>query len=144
MRRPMTNPMSACGVICSDCPAFVAARSRDPSVRERVAAVWHKLYELDFGPEAISCGGCLGPDEDVFCTSRSCSARRCCRSRGLASCAECADRPCAALERAQSVWDGLDERAGTLPEPVFREFVLPYCGARKRVPGTLERTAGPD
>ncbi len=94
-----------------------------------------RIYGLNFGPEAIACGGCLGPDEAVFCTSRKCSARRCCRSRGLASCAECADRPCADLERAQSIWDGLEEKAKTLPESAFREFVLPYCHARQPVPG---------
>ena len=132
----MTIHLSACGVICSECPAFLAGQAKDPAVRERVAAAWHELYELNFGPEAISCGGCQGSDEALFFTSRNCSARRCCRSRDLASCAKCADRPCADLERAQSVWDGLEERAKTLPESVFREFVLPYCRARERVPAT--------
>ena len=131
----MTIHMSACGVICSECPAFLAGQAKDPAARARVAAAWHELYELDFGPELISCGGCLGADEDLFFTSRKCAARRCCRSRGWDSCAGCADRPCADLERAQSIWDGLEERAKTLPEPVFREFVLPYCHARRRVPG---------
>lgn len=138
----MTIHMSACGVICAECPAFRARQANDPAMRERVAAAWHTLYELNFGPAVISCGGCLGSDEDLFFTSRNCSARRCCRSRGLASCAGCADRPCADLERAQSVWDGLEERAKTLPEPVFREYVLPYCYARQRVPGTPGATPG--
>jgi hypothetical protein len=127
--------MSACGVICSACPAYLAGQSNDPAGRERVAAAWHEIYGLNFGPEAIACGGCLGSDEAVFCTSRKCSARRCCRLRGLASCAACADRPCADLERAQSIWDGLEEKAKTLPESAFKEFVLPYCHARQHVPG---------
>ncbi|HUL54106.1 MAG TPA: DUF3795 domain-containing protein [Opitutaceae bacterium] len=136
----MTNRMSACGVICTECPAYLAGRAKDPAARARVAAAWHELYGLNFAPEAISCGGCFGSDEDLFFTSRQCAARRCCQGRALASCAACADRPCADLERAQSVWDGLEERARTLPGPVFREFVLPYCHARQRVPGT---PAGP-
>ncbi len=138
----MTIHMSACGVICAECPAYLAGQSNDPAVRERVVAAWHEIYGLNFGPEMISCGGCLGSDEAVFFTSRKCSARRCCRSRGLANCAACADRPCTDLERAQSVWDGLDERARTLPESAFNEFVRPYCHARQRVPGmpdTAER-----
>ena len=136
----MTIRISACGVVCARCPAFLAGRAKDPAARERVASAWHELYGLDFGPDVISCGGCLGPDEDVFCTSRNCSARRCCRSRGLRGCAECPDRPCAELERAQSVWDGLEERAATLPGPVFREFVQPYCHARRRVPRAPARS----
>ena len=131
----MTIHMSACGVICSACPAYLAGQSNDPADRERVATAWHEIYGLNFGPEAIACGGCLGSDEAVFCTSLKCSARRCCRSRDLASCAECADRPCADLERAQSNWDGLEEKAKSLPESTFKEFVLPYCHARRRVPG---------
>jgi hypothetical protein len=131
----MTIHMSACGVICSECPACLAGQSNNPAERERVATAWHEIYGLNFGPEVLSCGGCLGSDEAVFVTSRKCSARCCCRSRGLASCAACAARPCADLERAQSIWDGLEERATTLPESVFKEFVLPYCHARQRVPG---------
>ena len=126
--------MSACGVICSDCPAYVAGQAGIPAARARVAAAWHELYGLSFGPDVITCGGCRGSDDALFFTSRNCAARRCCRTRGFASCAACARRPCADLERAQSVWDGLDERAATLPAPVFREFVQPYCGARQRVP----------
>ncbi|HUJ45478.1 MAG TPA: DUF3795 domain-containing protein [Opitutaceae bacterium] len=137
----MTIQMSACGVICSECPAFLAGQAKDPAACERVAGAWHRLYGLDFGPDVLSCGGCLGSDEDLFFTSRKCAARRCCRSRGLASCAACADRPCADLERAQSAWDGLEERAQTLPEPVFREFVLPYCHARERVPAKPDKPA---
>ena len=128
--------LSACGVICSQCPAFVAGQSADPAARTRVAAAWHEIYGLSFGPEVITCGGCLGPDEEVFITSRKCAARSCCRARGLANCAACADRPCAKLEQAQTNWDGLEERAPTLPAPVFRAFVQPYCHARQRVPPT--------
>ncbi len=130
----MANMISVCGVICSECPAFVVGQSGDPAARERVAAAWHQLYGLNFGPEVITCGGCQGSDEALFFTSRKCVARRCCRSRTLSSCAACASRPCADLERAQSIWDGLDERAATLPAATFREFVQPYCGARRRVP----------
>lgn len=136
----MPIQMSACGVICSECPAYVAAQSPDPAARARVAAAWHELYGLNFGPEVITCGGCHGSDEALFFTSGKCAARRCCRSRGLAHCAACADRPCTDLERAQSNWDGLEERAATLPEAVFREFVQPYCGARRRVPGACSGT----
>ncbi|HTT57912.1 MAG TPA: DUF3795 domain-containing protein [Opitutaceae bacterium] len=62
----MDVQLSACGVICSECPAFVAGHSADPAARARVAAAWHDLYGLNFDPEAISCGGCFGPDEAVF------------------------------------------------------------------------------
>jgi hypothetical protein len=131
----MTGRISACGVICTDCPAYLAGQAKDPAARARVATAWHDLYGLNFGADVISCGGCFGSDEDLFFTSRKCAARRCCQARALPHCAECPARPCADLERAQSVWDGLEERAQTLPEPVFREFVLPYCHARERVPG---------
>ncbi|HVP15431.1 MAG TPA: DUF3795 domain-containing protein [Terriglobales bacterium] len=130
----MSIHMSACGVICSECPAYRAREANDPAERARVAQAWHELFDLSFTADQIPCGGCLGPHEDVFCTSRECAARRCCLARGLASCAECPDRPCPHLERAQSNWDGLESRAESLPVAVFREFFLPYCHARDRVP----------
>ena len=64
--------------------------------------------------EHIACGGCLGPDEGVFHSSRTCKARNCCRAKGFANCGECRVGSCPMLEKAQSVWDGVPKIAETL------------------------------
>jgi len=83
----MTTMMSACGVLCSGCPAF---HGREDGVDQlETAAAWRRIYRLKAKAEDISCGGCQGPEDQLFGSCRKCKARRCCREKGLRSCAEC-------------------------------------------------------
>lgn len=124
--------MSACGVMCSECPAYLAATKGIEHQRQTVEA-WHRIYGLRERPEAISCGGCLGPDDRLFHTMGRCQARRCCRAKGLSSCAECAVEGCPDLERAQASWDGVPGLAASLSAADFERYARPYCGHRERV-----------
>ncbi len=128
----MSKMMSACGVMCSECPAYLAA-SKGLEYQREVVEAWHRIYGLNETVANISCGGCLGSDEDVFHTCRRCSARNCCRSKGLNSCAECAERECRDLERAQSVWDGVPALSSSLSSTDFDTYARPYCGHRERL-----------
>jgi hypothetical protein len=135
--------MSACGVICSECPAYLGA-TRGPAYRQRTADAWRRIYGLDASPERISCGGCLGPDEQLFHTSRQCKARSCCRLRGLDSCADCVAASCEDLERAQAVWDDVPRLASRLSPADFAAYARPYCGHRARLAAARRaRRAGP-
>jgi hypothetical protein len=124
--------MSACGVLCSDCPAFIAA-SKGIEYQKQVVEAWHRIYGLNEIPEHITCGGCLGADEDLFYTSRNCRARQCCRSKGLDSCAECLLEDCQDLEKAQAVWDEVSTLSKTLSVADFETYAQPYCGHRRRL-----------
>jgi hypothetical protein len=124
--------MSACGVICSDCPAFLAA-AKGVAHQRRTVEAWRRIYGLNETVENISCGGCLGPDDEVFHTSWRCKARRCCRLKGFSSCAECPSESCQKLERAQSVWDEVPQLASTLSPTDFDSYARPYCGHRGRL-----------
>jgi hypothetical protein len=124
--------MSACAVMCSDCPAYLGA-AKGIEHRSRTVDAWHRIYGLDETVEHLSCGGCLGPGEALFYTSRDCEARRCCLSRELASCAECPVQPCEKLEKAQSVWDGVPNLVDKLSASDFAAYALPYCDHRARL-----------
>ncbi len=124
--------MSACGVLCSNCPAYLAA-GKGHVYQQDVADAWHRIYDLNFSAEQITCGGCLGPDADLFCTMGSCAARKCSISKGLASCAECAEPECAELEKAQAVWDGVPDLIRRLSPEDFEIYAQPYCGHRDRL-----------
>jgi hypothetical protein len=128
----MAVVISACGVLCSGCAAF-QGQTRGMDHQRRAAEAWLRIYGYEQPPAAITCGGCLSSDEEVFHTSRTCRARRCCRANGLASCGECQVEPCAALERAQSVWDGVPQLATRLSPADFAEYAAPYCGHRERI-----------
>jgi hypothetical protein len=128
----MARMVSACGVLCSACPAYLAA-SKGIAYQRRVADAWRRIYHLNEKPANISCGGCLGPDDQVFHTCRRCQARRCFRSKGLEGCAECARTRCTDLARAQALWDGVPDLAATLSRADFAAYARPYCGHRRRL-----------
>jgi hypothetical protein len=128
----MEKLMSACGVLCSECGAYLAA-SRGPEYQQQVADAWRRIYGRDEATANISCKGCLGSDEDVFHTSIRCTARRCCRSKGFKSCAECPKTLCEYLERAQSVWDGVPQIGLSLSAADFDRYARPYCSHRERL-----------
>lgn len=132
--------MSACGVLCSECPAYLAKRKGIEHQRRTVEA-WRRIYGLNETVEHISCGGCLGSDDDLFHASRNCKARRCCRAKGLSTCAECPSTACADLEHAQSVWDEVPSLAAKLPTADFVAYAQAYCGHRQRL--AAARRAGP-
>lgn len=128
----MPPVMSACGVLCSDCPAYLGC-VKGAEHQKQTAEAWRRIYHLSESPDRITCGGCLGSDDDLFHTSRKCAARRCCRDKGLDSCAECPVEACAALERAQAGWDDVPALADKLSPAEFARYARPYCGHRRRL-----------
>lgn len=127
----MSRMMSACGVLCSDCPAF---RDKEDRIdQEETVAAWRRVYGLKQKAEDISCGGCLGPDDQVFHTCRKCEARRCFREKGLRSCAECFVKSCVLLEKAQAQWDSVPQLVEVVSRADFAKYVKPYCNHRERL-----------
>ncbi len=124
--------MSACGVLCSSCPAYHGAE-KGPAHQAKVVEAWTRIYSRPEPPEKIACGGCLSSDAEVFYTSVSCTCRRCCMAKGFQSCAECPEENCSLLERAQSVWDGVPAIGAALSAEEFDLYARPYCGQRERL-----------
>lgn len=134
----MNAIMSACGVLCSDCPAYLG-KQKGLAHQERTAEAWLRIYDRAEMPESISCGGCLSADSEVFYTSIRCQARRCCRSKDFSSCAQCSVECCPDLEKAQSVWDGVPEIAKTLSSTDSVQYAQPYCDHRRRLAKARDR-----
>jgi hypothetical protein len=137
----MARMMSACGVWCSDCPAY-HAETKGVAHQRRTVEAWRRIYRLHETIEHISCGGCLGPDEELFHTSRTCKARRCCRERQFQSCADCSNVPCKDLEAAQSLWDVVPALSSKLSRADFDNYARPYCGHRRRLAAARVRKTG--
>ncbi len=124
--------MSVCGVLCSECPAY-HAKAKGRAHQKRTADAWYQIYGLRETAANISCGGCLGPDSQLFHSSHRCLARRCCRAKGFNTCAECSVKKCPLLEKAQSTWDEVPDLAAHLSAEDFAEYALPYCNHRDRL-----------
>ena len=124
--------LSACGVLCSKCPAY-HAQEKGLRHQKRTVEAWQRIYRLHVPIERLSCCGCLGPDEEVFHTCRRCKARICSRSKGFKSCAECPKESCAMLEKAQHGWDRVPKLEKKLSRTDFNIYARPYCGHRERL-----------
>jgi hypothetical protein len=124
--------MSACGVMCSECPAF-HGKEQGLAHQKRTAAAWKRIYGMKVTAADIDCGGCSGEDDRLFRSSVQCKARQCCRAGGFASCAECSVDSCARLEEAQAVWDEVPRLIKILSKKDFAIYAQPYCGHRERL-----------
>ena len=87
-----------CGLVCSDCPAYIATQANDPAALEAVAAQWRVEYNAPgFTAASVACDGCLsGPNKCSHCGD--CNIRACGVAHGVANCAHCAEYPCEKLE----------------------------------------------
>ncbi len=89
----MEKVVAYCGLVCSDCIAFIATHENSDVKRREVAAIWTKEYGRAFKPEEINCEGCV-KDGKHFGYCDSCEIRKCGTSKGVANCAYCADYGC--------------------------------------------------
>jgi hypothetical protein len=86
-----------CGLVCTECPAFLATKKDDLALAMKTAAEWSKAFGVDVKVEHVWCDGCLvGGKKCAHCGE--CEIRACAEERGLSSCAACADYACAQLE----------------------------------------------
>ncbi len=95
----MELKISACGLICSKCDAYIATQLKDRNLLEVVAADWRKRFHNPYiRAECIQCNGCMteGGPKCVQCEN-SCQIRKCVLANCLSSCGECANYPCPAL-----------------------------------------------
>jgi hypothetical protein len=114
----MDSIIAYCGLVCTDCPAYVATQADDREALERVAIQWREEYGApNITVESILCDGCLTDDGHKCSHCSECEMRACGMSRGVANCAHCPDYACQKLEGffgfvpdARALLDGI--RAG--------------------------------
>jgi hypothetical protein len=115
---PVDKMIAYCGLVCTDCPAFIATQADDRLALEQVAARWREEYNApDISVDTIACDGCLAHDGRYCSHCFECEMRACGVARGVATCAHCPDYACEKLEgffgfvpEARATLDGI--RAG--------------------------------
>jgi hypothetical protein len=93
----MEKQIAYCGLICTDCLAYIATQADDDKQRKEVAEKWTKEYKHDFKPEDINCDGCLSETGKVFNYCTVCEVRKCGREKHVINCAYCGDYICEKL-----------------------------------------------
>lgn len=113
----MDKMIAFCGLVCTECPAFLATMNDSDEERKKTAETWSKQFGFDLKPEDINCRGCLEVGEDIFGHCKVCEIRKCGQEKELENCAHCDEYGCdklanfiAAIPHAK---DNLDKiRAG--------------------------------
>ena len=96
----MDKMIAYCGLLCTDCPAYIATQADDRAALERVAAQWRKEYDApNITVESIICDGCLTADGRKCSHCFECEMRACAIERGAVNCAHCDDYGCEKIER---------------------------------------------
>lgn len=89
--------IAKCGLVCSECPAYVATRKNDDALRAKTAGEWSAMFHADIQAADINCDGCQSEGPRLFHHCFECGIRKCALEKKVATCAACAEYACAQL-----------------------------------------------
>jgi len=115
----MPRMIAYCGLVCPECPTYLATRADDDAARARTAAMYAEKFGFDLRPEEIDCDGCRSDGGTLMAYCRACVIRECCHAKGFENCALCPDQPCESLAEfhafspgGKASFDALREQLG--------------------------------
>ncbi len=86
-----------CGLICNECPAFIATKNNDHEKRKETAKLWSKEFKTEIKPDEINCTGCTVEGVKFTHCKYSCEIRKCGLGKNIKNCAYCEQYPCVKL-----------------------------------------------
>ena len=110
----MPEMIAYCGLVCSNCPTYLATRANDNEARKRTAELYEKKFGFKLKPEDINCDGCLSVGGKLIGYCHSCEIRKCAINKDVAHCVDCDEQPCEKLKKfhefsadAKAAYEGL-------------------------------------
>lgn len=85
--------LAFCGLLCDQCPLYIATRADDPAEMERLA-VEYSTPEVAFAPADMRCEGCFSSSADDSKVCGECDIRACAKGNTVQNCGVCAQYPC--------------------------------------------------
>ena len=114
----MKKTIGFCGIVCSNCPAFIATKKDDDREREKVAKQWAEEYKHEFKVQDINCDGCRIKEGRHIEYCDVCEIRSCAMEKKVENCAYCEKYICEKLNNffdiAPHVKEALEEIRKTL------------------------------
>jgi hypothetical protein len=86
-----------CGIVCTECPAFLAKKRDDNQLRKKTVQKW-STDEFPVTVEDINCDGCL-TEGALFMDAKECEIRPCGKEKSVENCGWCVDYPCKNLDK---------------------------------------------
>jgi hypothetical protein len=93
----MNQITAFCGLICSECGAYIATQNDDDEKRAEVAKLWSQQFNTDLKPADINCDGCTSDSDRLIGHCRVCEIRKCGKHKGVRNCAHCYEYACQTL-----------------------------------------------
>jgi len=113
-----------CGIICSDCPVFIATKKNEDAERKRVAELFTRQYGRKYTPENIYCDGCVSDSPRIFHYCNVCKIRKCAKEENVKNCAYCPEYPCEKLSRLFSKYPKAKETLKEIRQKLERKAFL--------------------
>lgn len=111
----MERIIAYCGLVCTDCPAYLATRANDREAVEKVAAEWRKEYNAPgITVDYVYCEGCTGEGGRKCGHCAECGIRACGSARGVANCGCCPEY--ASCEKIQGFFAMVPQARAVLDE----------------------------
>jgi hypothetical protein len=95
----MDRMIAYCGIVCTECPAYLATQQNDDAKRKKVAEMWSKQFKMPVKPEDINCDGCISGSKRVLNYCAVCEIRKCGQGKAVLNCAYCEDYGCEKLSK---------------------------------------------
>jgi hypothetical protein len=116
----MSTMIAYCGLVCTDCEAYIATQANDLQALERLTARAREQTGIpELAATAVMCDGCLANSDRLCGYCFECAVRACGMERGVANCAFCDGYGCDKMEiiwgmapQARATLDGLRAKPG--------------------------------
>jgi len=95
----MERMLASCGLVCTECPAYIATQDGDRAALERLAETWSQEYGTALTADDCACNGCRASVGPWMSHCFDCEIRACTRERNLGTCGECASYACEKLRK---------------------------------------------
>jgi hypothetical protein len=95
---PEKRLIGVCGIVCSECGAYLATKNNDEALRKKTAKEWSKMFGAEIKPSDIVCVGCVAPKGRHIHHCAECEMRACAQKKKLKNCGYCNLYACAKLE----------------------------------------------
>jgi len=88
----MDKMIAYCGLMCTECPAYIATQSNSQEALEKVAVQWREQFNVpEITAASIICDGCLATTGRLSGYCLQCQIRACAVEHGMVNCAHCDD-----------------------------------------------------
>ena len=93
----MERLIATCGLVCTNCPAYLATRDKNTESMKRIAQQWSAEYGKELRVDDCWCNGCRSESGPWMSHCAECGIRACGVEKNLNHCGDCADYPCEKL-----------------------------------------------